>query len=146
MQLDKFTDYGLRLLIALAAHAPDKLSSSAIAGMFSVSEHHLSKVASALVHEGFVHASRGRGGGLTLARAPEEISIGAVVRHLGRNQAVVECFTSNPTGPSCAILPLCGLRGPLSEAQDAFYQVLDTYSLADVSKNRAGLAGLLTPE
>lgn len=140
MQLDKFTDYALRVLIALAVRAPEKLSVSAIAGLYGLSENHLSKVASALVHGGFIHSVRGRQGGLTLARGAHEISIGAVVRYLKADAPVVECFAQNA---SCSILPACGLRLPLARAQEAFFGELDNVTLSDVTRNKSHLEQLL---
>lgn len=140
MQLDKFTDYALRILVALAVRSPDRVSVAAISLIYGLSENHLSKVASELVREGFVVAERGRGGGLILARAAGDINIGAVVRSLKRNDPVVECFGADR---SCRILPACGLRTPLKEAQEAFFAALDRYSLVDVTRSRSALAKLL---
>lgn len=143
MQLDKFTDYGLRVLVYLRLCAPHKASVAQIAKRFDLSEHHLSKVATTLATEGFVTSTRGRAGGLTLARPPDQISVGAVVRSLTRNMAVAECFTGNG---ACAITMSCGLRPALAQAQDAFFTVLDGYTLADVSGQHAALAQLLALE
>ncbi|MFT6674589.1 MAG: Rrf2 family nitric oxide-sensitive transcriptional repressor [Sulfitobacter sp.] len=142
MQLDKFSDYALRILMALAVHAPEKMSVARIARIYALSENHLSKVASALVHGGFLNSERGRSGGLALARPAEDISIGAVVRHLKADDPVVECFGQNS---SCRILPACGLRQPLAQAQEAFFAVLDPYTLAHVARARGALAELLAP-
>jgi len=140
MQLDKFTDYGLRVLMMLAVRAPDRVATSEIASIYGLSEHHLSKVATRLVAEGFAASERGRYGGLTLARSATHISIGDVARAMKRDAPVVECF-----GPdtSCLILPVCGLRAPLAQAQEAFFATLDAYSLADVTRARGALAELL---
>lgn len=142
MQLDKFTDFGLRILVTLAARAPDRISTSSIAKTFDLSEHHLAKVASELAREGFVTSERGRNGGLTLAHPADQINIGAVVRMLQRDKAVVSCF-----GPdkSCLILPACGLRTPLAEAQEAFFAALDRYTLADVIGAKSSILDLLAP-
>ena len=140
MQLDKFTDYALRMLVALAISAPERWTASGIAQTYQISEHHIAKVASQLAREGFVISERGRGGGLTLARAPAQINIGAVVRALKADCPVVACFGSDQ---SCKIMPACGLRTPLQNAQEAFYAVLDQYTLADVTQSRAGLSALL---
>lgn len=142
MQLDKFTDYALRVLVALAVQHPERLSSSAIAQTYDLSEHHLAKVASQLAREGFVISERGRGGGLTLARDAGDIKIGHVIRALKRDTPVVECFGGNH---SCRIMPVCGLRTPLQEAQEAFFAALDGYSLADVTQSKRRLAELLNP-
>lgn len=142
MQLDKFTDYGLRVLIHLKTSAPDKVSVSEIATRFNLSANHLSKVCTALASEGFVISERGRAGGLKLGKPPEEIAIGAVVRSLTKNTAVAECFAQGQC--NCVILPACGLRDPLREAQEAFFAVLDGYSLADVTRRGDLLAALLS--
>jgi len=140
MQLDKFTDYALRILMTLAVRTPERVPTSEIAALFRLSENHLSKVATQLVHEGFVTSVRGRHGGLTLASPSSQICVGDVVRAMKREDPVVECF-----GPekSCLILPTCGLREPLAQAQEAFFATLDRYTLADVTSARHALGALL---
>lgn len=140
MQLDKFTDYALRVLMMLAVRAPQRVATSQIAATYGLSENHLSKVATQLAREGFVTSERGRGGGLILARPADQINVGAVVRAMKRDAPVVECFGINQ---SCLILPACGLRTPLAQAQEAFFAALDRYTLADVTRSRSALAGLL---
>lgn len=140
MQLDKFSDYALRILIALSVSKEGRVSASSIAQRYGLSRHHIAKVASELVRGGYVASDRGRGGGLRLARPASDISIGAVLRMIMADTPVVECFGS---APNCAILPACGLRGPLTQAKEAFFVVLDGYSLRDVSQNRTALAELL---
>jgi Rrf2 family nitric oxide-sensitive transcriptional repressor len=140
MQLDKFTDYALRVLMTLAVRAPARVPTSEIATVFGLSENHLSKVATQLVREGFVTSERGRGGGLVLARPADQIRVGEVVRAMKRNDPVVECFGVDK---SCLILPACGLRGPLAQAQGAFFSTLDNYTLADATVSRQALSTLL---
>ena len=142
MQMDKFTDYALRILIILAVRDPERLSTSAIAKIYDLSDNHLSKVASELVRLGFVTSVRGRAGGLTLAMPAKDISVGAVVRAIKADAPVVECFGTNK---SCRILTACGLRTPMQEAQEAFFAALDPYSLQDVSQAKSSLAELLAP-
>jgi len=140
MQLDKFTDYALRVLMTLAVRAPARVPTSEIAALYGLSESHLSKVATQLAHDGFAASEKGRNGGLTLARPADQIRIGDVVRAMKRDGPVVECFGNNK---SCLILPVCGLRAPLAEAQEAFFATLDRYTLADVTRSRQALAALL---
>ncbi|TDL81632.1 Rrf2 family transcriptional regulator [Palleronia sediminis] len=140
MQLDKFTDYALRVMMTLAVKSPDRVSVSEIATIFGLSENHLAKIASRLSREGFATAVRGRNGGLTLARPADEITVGAIVRAMMRGNAVVECFGSDR---SCLILPACGLRTPLARAQEAFFRTLDDYTLADITASKRDLATLL---
>ncbi len=140
MQLDKFTDYALRVLMTLAVRAPERVPTSEIASIFGLSENHLSKVATQLVRDGFAASERGRNGGLTLARSADQIRVGDVVRAMKRDDPVVECFG---TDKSCVILPACGLREPLVQAQEAFFATLDQFTLSDVTHSRRILSPLL---
>lgn len=141
MQLSKFADFGLRVLMYLAVHEGERHSTAEIARTFEVSEHHLAKVVTRLAQGGFVLSGRGRQGGITLAQTPEAVTVGAVIRYLTADAAVVECFT--PGSSSCKIMPACGLRSPLAEAQEAFYAALDKYTLEQVVARKSGIRALL---
>ena len=84
---------------------------------------------------------RGKGGGLELAKPPQDIVIGAVVRQTEGADMPAQCF--GPEADRCAIARICVLRGVLGEAVRVFYGVLDRYTLADLVENRASLAKLL---
>ena len=131
MRLTRYTDYALRVLLHLAAH-PDRLCSVAeIARAYDVSQNHLMKVVHDLGKAGYVATLRGRSGGLRLARAPEEINVGEVVRHTEEGFDLVDCAT-------CVIAPACGLTGVLGKALAAFMAVLDNYTLADIMGANTG--------
>jgi Rrf2 family nitric oxide-sensitive transcriptional repressor len=133
MQLTLYTDYSLRVLIYLGLRR-DRLSTvSEIAESYGISRNHLVKVVHNLASLGFIQSTRGKGGGLSLARAPEHINIGDVVRHTEQNFNIVECFDGK--NRACPITAVCRLKGVLSDAASAFMRVLDGYSLADVLKN-----------
>ncbi len=140
MRLTRLTDYSYRVLIFLAANGGWQATIREIATRYSISRNHLMKVANLLARHGFVRAVRGRGGGLMLARAPSEISLGDVARKLEDDFAVVECFA---VSGRCRIEPACKLRPLLSQAVAAFLDVLDGASLADITREPAAIAGLL---
>jgi Rrf2 family nitric oxide-sensitive transcriptional repressor len=140
MRLTLFTDYALRSLIFLGLKGEEGGRIRQIAEHYQISEHHLTKVVQKLARAGFVKTLRGRGGGLRLARPPAEIGVGAVVRALEDDLALVECFTSEGR---CAIRRTCGLKGMLGEALGAFLAVLDRYTLADLLVPEAALARAL---
>jgi Rrf2 family nitric oxide-sensitive transcriptional repressor len=143
MKLTRYSDYSLRVLMYLAVRPEYLATIDEISKAYGISRAHLVKVVHQLGRAGFVETVRGRGGGIQLARAPEEISIGRVVRHTEENLAIVECF--EPTTSHCRIESACGLRGVLEEALDAFLETLDRYTLADlVARRRKPLALLLT--
>jgi Rrf2 family nitric oxide-sensitive transcriptional repressor len=142
VQLTRYSDYSLRVLIYLAVD-PDRLVTiEDIARSYDISKAHLMKVVHQLGLRGYLETVRGRGGGLRLARRPEEIRVGDVVRSTEGNMALVECF--DPASSQCVIEPMCGLRSVLSEALTAFLAVLDRYTLADLlARRRKPLARLL---
>ena len=135
MRLTFHTDYALRLLMLLALEPEELHTIEAVARRYDISRNHLMKVAQTLAKAGLIDSLRGRGGGLRLARAPEEINLGTVVRATEDSFVLVECF--NRERNNCIVTPACGLRGPLQEALDAFLAVLDGYSLRDLVKNPA---------
>lgn len=142
MHLTQFTDYSLRVAIYLGCH-PDRLVSvEEISRAYGVSRHHLVKVAQILSGLGVVEAQRGRGGGMRLVRAPEEINVGWLIRQTEPHMNLVECF--NPEENTCPISPACGLKGALRRAQDAFFQVLDEYTLDQLLTQRNNLVPLLS--
>ena len=143
MQLTRYSDYSLRVLMYLAVR-PDSLATiEEISEAYEISRAHLMKVVHELGRAGLLETVRGRGGGIQLARAPEAISIGAVVRQTEDKLTLVECF--EPATSQCRIESACGLRGVLEEALDAFLGTLDRYTLADlVVRRRKPLALLLT--
>ena len=94
-----------------------------------------------LGREGWLSNKRGRGGGLELAAPPETVRLGDVVRAAEGVDMLAECFSD--AGDHCVIAPVCQLRGVLSEALRAFYEVLDRYTLAELASNRHELARIL---
>ena len=109
MYLTQHTDYAMRVLIYTAINDDALVNISTIADTYGISKSHLMKVVTALVKGGFLASVRGKGGGLRLARAPENINLGAVVRHLEPMQ-LVECMGQNN---DCLITPNCRLAGIL---------------------------------
>jgi len=142
MQLTRYTDYSLRVLIYLAVNQEKLATIEEIADAYGISRAHLMKIVHRLGLAGYLETVRGRGGGLRLARPPEEIRVGAVVRHAEESMALVECF--DPQTSHCRIEPVCRLQTVLNEALEAFLQTLDGYTVADlVVQRRKPLARLL---
>lgn len=142
MQLTRYTDYGLRVLTFLAVRPEPLATIEEISNAFEISRGHLMKVVHELGQAGFLETLRGRGGGIRLARPPEEIKIGDVVRRMEGRMVLVECF--DPATNHCRIEPACGLRPILDEALAAFMETLDRHSVADlVARRRKPLARLL---
>ena len=144
MQLTRFTDYSLRLLIFLAHRQGMPTTIRDVSDAHGVSEDHMMKVVQRLGSLGYIKTTRGRNGGISPARAPADISIGKVVRDV-ESLAPVECFLPKYDG-SCLLYPNCALRGALQSAQLQYLKILDTYSVADVmGKDPMTATGLAAP-
>lgn len=130
MRLTTFTDYSLRVLIYLAGRPEHRATIAEVAAAFDISEHHLVKVVQFLGKEGILLNTRGRGGGMQLAKAPSAIIIGRVVRLAEGANRPAECFDDATN--TCALTGICRLQRVLSDAVKAFYATLDQYSLDDL--------------
>ncbi len=129
MRLTTMTDYAMRLLMYVGRH-PDRLCTiSEIAQAYQVSEPHLMKITHRLAQRGWIETVRGKNGGMRLGHAPDQISLGAVVRDTENDMDLVECFT---TGGSCTLRGQCGLTGIVSGALQKFLAHLDQFTLADI--------------
>ncbi len=142
MKLTTFTDYSLRVLIYLAIEPQRQATIAEIASAFAVSENHLMKIVHFLGKHKLLANVRGKGGGLRLARPPEAINVGEVVRLTEAGSLPAECF--DPGSNSCVITPACQLRKVLVEAVQAFHDALARYTLADLVQQRRPLARILS--
>jgi len=143
MQLTYYTDYSLRVLVYLAIRRDRIANISDIAERYHISRNHLVKVVHSLAQGGFIKSFRGKGGGIKLAREPEQINIGDVIRYTEGPFRPTECF--NVERNRCLIANVCGLANVLEEAGGNFFATLNRYTLADLVKRRRCLRELLTP-
>ena len=138
MRLTRYTDYSLRVLMYLAARPGRLCSIAEISKGYGISHSHLTKVVHDLGKRGYVTSVRGRSGGIRLARPPEEIGVGEVIRATEDGFDLVDCG-------NCVIAPSCGMTGVLQEAVRAFLAVLDRYTLADLPKREVDFLSLFPP-
>lgn len=141
MRLTVYTDYSLRVLMYVALHPEQRPTIAGIAASYGISKNHLMKVVYELGVAGYISTLRGKNGGLVLARNPQNIVLGEVVRRTEPDMALVPCF--DPVNAPCVISPACKLKHALHEARAAFLRVLDDYTLADLVENRLPLGALL---
>ena len=130
--------YALRVMIDLAEHqAEGFIPLKVIAERQEISEKYLESIIKLLVKARLLNGVRGKGGGYQLTKAPEQYSVGSILRLTEDSMAPVSCLESGadacPRAAVCRTLPLW--QG-LDQMID---QYLDSYSLADLQKQQAEL-------
>jgi Rrf2 family nitric oxide-sensitive transcriptional repressor len=140
MKLTRFTDYSLRVLIYLGLKNNGRVTIREISEAYGISRNHLMKVVSLLTRMGYLDARRGPGGGIALAREPDDIVIATVVRDMEDDLNLVECFCD---GGKCIIQPVCELKRVLSQALEAYLTTLEDYTLSDLLEPKDQLADVL---
>ena len=141
MRLTTFTDYSLRVLMYLALEPEGRTTIAGIAAAFNISENHLTKVVHVLGKQGYLINTRGRGGGLALAKAPADINVGEVVKVTEGGDVPAECFDRENN--RCSITADCRLKFALADAVKAFYAELGKVTLADAVSNKKALVKVL---
>ena len=140
MRLSFYSDYSLRLLMYLAIREDALVTIQDVADVYGISKNHLTKVAYDLGSSGFLHTVRGRNGGIRLAKSPAEIGLGDVLRVTEPDLGQVECFEAKTN--KCVISGPCRLKGVLASARQAYFNVLDQYTLADLTGKNPALTRL----
>ena len=140
MRLTLHTDFALRALIQVALNDGKLTRINDIAQTFGISKAHLMKVVNDLSQKGYLDTMRGRNGGVRLMHEPRHINIGQLVRDTENQLNVIGCLEREGY---CCIERVCVLRRALRDASNAFFTVLDTYTLADLIKPQKALSSLL---
>lgn len=136
--------YGLKALLALAredGRAP--LHISTIAKREGIPQKFLEFILLQLRNHGLVRSKKGRGGGYTLLRGPDEITYGDVIRILDGPLAPVPCasVTAYVKCEDCPDEEACGVRLVMKSVRDATAGILDRTTLADVLRKTGKRSG-----
>lgn len=100
----------------------------------------LQQILVALKMTGFVQSRKGPGGGYSLAMAPREISLGAVVRAMDGPIAPISCVSVTKFSEcGCPNPDVCSLRNTFKEVRDAMSQVLDNTTFEDLTRRQLAL-------
>ena len=138
MQLKKYTDYGLRVLMYLAAKKDDdRVTIDELSGIFNVPRNHLNKVVHQLGKEGLIETRRGKNGGFLLAVDPADVRLDKIIRRLEGDEYWIDCHK-----PECAIFAACELKNLINEGKETFYRFLSDYTLASLMQNDADIRRL----
>ncbi|HET8996834.1 MAG TPA: Rrf2 family transcriptional regulator [Acetobacteraceae bacterium] len=129
MRLTAFTDYTLRVLMYLALNQDRTATVAEIADAYGISRLHLNKVVLELAQAGDIETTRGRNGGIRLAKRPDAINLADVVRRAEPDMQLAACFGS---ARACVLGRCCLLQGVLQRASHAFFTELARHTLADL--------------
>ncbi len=141
MRLTRQSTYAIRTLIYCAVNQPGLSRIADIAKAHSISELFLFKLIKPLVENGLIETVRGRHGGIRLGRPAADITLLETIRLTEESFAMAECFEGS--GSSCPLTDNCDLNMALREALEAFFEVLDGYTIADLSDKRRSLRARL---
>jgi Rrf2 family protein len=138
MWITRRTDYATRAVLALSLASdgrPRKVQdlAQATATPATVLEQVLPQLRSA----GIVRSERGPAGGYRLNHAPEDITLGKVVRLIQGPLAPISCATRSEPEP-CAMEVECSLRDTWAEVRDATIAILDATTFADLAARAGG--------
>ncbi|MBI85472.1 MAG: transcriptional regulator, Rrf2 [Planctomycetaceae bacterium] len=135
MKLTLQTDFALRTMI-YAAFKQERIKISEVAQFFDISKAHVAKVVNLLSRHGYIRSIRGPGGGLELAKPPDQISIGEIVRCVEGSTHMLECMSINDV---CTIQHFCSLQEILFEAERVQEDYLLSKTIADVVPGKADM-------
>lgn len=141
MRLTTHTDFALRTLMYLTANA-ERTTVTQVAELYGVSPNHMAKVVNQLARLGYVRSMRGIGGGIELAKQPEDIRLGDVIEAFEGNMHLLECVATEDV---CAIQSFCKLKGALAEAERVQLEYLNGVTLADVAPTKRQFTRVSSP-
>lgn len=141
MQINRATDYAVRIAIHLAAVPLSiKVPGSALAQAIGAPESFVSKVLQQMAQAGLVTSHRGMRGGFHLARPATQISLLEIVEAIEGPTQLNLCV---PQGPNCDRKAWCGAHRVWAEAEAALVKVLRKASVGELAReSRSNLARL----
>ncbi len=136
MKISKKGEYALKALIELAINYDNGVEVTlinVIANQENIPPRYLEQILLTLKNAGILISKRGVGGGYSLSKAPENISLGDVIRIVEGPLAPLDCVSVS-RHVNCPEQSSCGLYSVMHEVRDAIANILDNISLKDVAK------------
>jgi Rrf2 family nitric oxide-sensitive transcriptional repressor len=140
MQLTRFTDYSIKVLVYLANQPGRWVTIRQISDDYAISRNHLMKVVSFLGAKGYVQSQRGPGGGIKLGKAPSAISLAEVVTDAEGDLALLDCMRADHASLGAYEQRL---KSVVNLALQAFIDTLGYHSLADLLDERASATAIV---
>ncbi len=134
MKLSLRGEYALRALVVLGLNYSDEvLRISFISEQQNIPQRYLEQILSELKTAGIVESRRGVAGGYRLSKAPDQISLALVIRHIEGPLAPVPCVSElNYARCSCPSEALCGVRSVMKDVREAIVKILEGVTVAEL--------------
>jgi Rrf2 family protein len=140
MRISKKGDYALLALLHLALrHGKGVTHMSDIADKEDIPRKFLEQILLLLKGAGFVQSKSGVGGGYILARQPEDIALGEIIRVIDGPLAPVGCV-SKKFHVACPKEKTCGIRSIMLDVRNVTAKILDNITLADICDRTKGIS------
>ena len=135
MRLTTKGRYGLRAMFELAKdYGKGPIAIKTISQRQHLSIHYLEQLLSKLRRSGLIQSVRGPGGGYVLAKTPEEIRVGDIVRTLEGPVALAKCVDESLMQEVCKHVDDCVARLMWKRISSKIEEVLDGITLADLNR------------
>ncbi|RMF68984.1 MAG: SUF system Fe-S cluster assembly regulator [Alphaproteobacteria bacterium] len=137
IRLSQMADYAVVLAGALAERSGEQMNAASLAAATGVPQPTVAKLLNALARAGVLVSRRGVGGGFTLARKPDAITLREVIEAADGPIALVTCLGG--TQDNCGIEDLCAMRPHWMLINRTLAEALDSITLADLAHAGGGL-------
>lgn len=129
MWLSTKTRYGLKAIHEIGMHKKSPISLNTIASKHEISLSYLEQIIALLKKDGLIKSTRGPHGGYSLAKPPENIYVGDIIRALEGSYAPTECVEEND---SCNLRTSCVTHYVYKKINDSITEVVDHMTLKDL--------------
>jgi Rrf2 family protein len=133
MRLTTKSRYGTRLILDLALYGKEEpVRLSEVSKRQGISLKYLEKLIRRMRRAGLVESSRGPYGGYKLARPPEAISVGDIVRVMEGGTSITDCTERESICGVCTRAGECLSRHIWAETSKAMFKALDEFRIGDL--------------
>lgn len=141
LQLTKRTEYGLIALVHMVDRAGEFVSAREICDRYPVPRRLLAEVMKDLCRMELIESQRGAQGGYTLARSPDDITLGEVITALEGRPSLTSCEQLPlAAGNGCEVEPLCPIRSPIHRMRQSIWRLLEQTTLRALAHPEATVA------
>lgn len=143
LRFTKRADYGLMAVHYIASQSAtgSAVSTKRIAEELSIPGELLAKILQRLAKRRIIVSHNGPKGGYVLARTPDQLTVGQVVRAIEGPVRIVGCMTSD----ACPQFSRCNLRRPVERIQSSISDLLDGMSLAELAEESVAPVRVAAP-